>query len=80
MYARVPARSSIGWWLVSTAQLSVTTDTPPVLNGVIAISGVAGKNTDFTSMAFFSNASGVTLRCNTADTSPPATSTAGEAC
>ena len=69
-----------GRWLVSTAQLSVTTDTPPILDGTITVSGVAGKNTDISSLAFFANASGVTLRCNTGGTTPPATSAAGESC
>jgi len=44
------------------------------------VSGVAGKNTDAMSLAFFANASGVTLRCNTTSTLPPATSAAGETC
>ena len=69
-----------GRWLVSVAQLSVTTDTPPILDGTITVSGVAGKNTDISSLAFFANASGVTLRCNTGGTTPPATSAAGESC
>ena len=69
-----------GRWLVSVAQLSVTTDTPPILNGTISVSGVAGKNTDISSLAFFANASGVTLRCNTGGTTPPANSTANESC
>jgi type IV pilus assembly protein PilA len=69
-----------GRWLVNTAQLSVTTDNPPVLNGVITISGVAGKNTDMSSVAFFADASGVTVRCNTLGTTPPASAAAGETC
>jgi prepilin-type N-terminal cleavage/methylation domain-containing protein len=69
-----------GRWLVGTAQLSVTTDVPPILNGTINVSGVSGKNTDGMSLAFFANASGVTLRCNTGTTSPPATSTSNESC
>jgi prepilin-type N-terminal cleavage/methylation domain-containing protein len=69
-----------GRWLVGTAQLSVTTDTPPILNGTIFVSGVAGKNTDISSLGFFANASGVTLRCNTGGTTPPATSASGESC
>ena len=69
-----------GRWLVNTAQLSVSTDTPPILDGTITVSGVSGKNTDVSSLAFFVNASGVTLRCNTGGTTPPATSAAGESC
>jgi hypothetical protein len=69
-----------GRWVVSTAQLSVSTDTPPVLDGTIMVSGVTGKNTEASSLSFFANASGVTLRCNTTSTLPPATSAAGETC
>src|SRR6266496_1571747 len=69
-----------GRWVVSTAQLSVSTSVPPVLDGTITVSGVAGKNTDAMSLAFFANASGVTLRCNTTSTLPPATSAGGETC
>lgn len=69
-----------GRWLVGVAQLSVTTDTPPILNGTITVSGVSGKNTDISSLAFFANASGVTLRCDTGSTTPPATSILGESC
>jgi prepilin-type N-terminal cleavage/methylation domain-containing protein len=69
-----------GRWVVGTAQLSVSTDTPPVLDGTIMVSGVTGKNTEASSMSFFANSSGVTLRCNTTSTLPPATSAAGETC
>jgi hypothetical protein len=69
-------KPSGGWW----PQLSVTTDTPPILNGTIMVSGVSGKNTDGMSLAFFANSSGVTLRCNTGSTTPPASSVAGESC
>ena len=69
-----------GRWVVSVAQLSVSTAVPPVLDGTITVSGVATKNTDGMSLAFFANASGVTLRCNTGTTTPPATSTSNESC
>ena len=69
-----------GRWVVATAQMSVSTATPPVMDGTITVSGVAGKNTDLTALAFFANASGVTLKCNTTSTAPPATSADGEAC
>ena len=69
-----------GRWVVTTAQLTVSTANPPVLDGVITVQGVAGKNTDAMSLAFFANASGVALRCNTASLTPPATSTDGESC
>jgi type IV pilus assembly protein PilA len=69
-----------GRWLVGTAQLSVSTATPPVLDGTITVSGVAGKNTAKMSLSFFMNASGVTLRCNTNNTTAPPTSTSHESC
>ena len=69
-----------GRWVVGTAQLSVTSDVPPILNGVIMVSGVATKNTADMSLAFFANSSGVTLRCNTGSTTPPADSVSGESC
>jgi type IV pilus assembly protein PilA len=69
-----------GRWVVAVAQLSVSTASPPVLDGTITVSGVATKNTDQSALAFFANASGVTLRCNTTTTTPPATSVLGESC
>ena len=69
-----------GRWVLTAAQLSVSTDVPPILNGTITVSGVTGKNTDSMSLAFFANASGVTLRCNTGSSSPPASSTSNESC
>ena len=69
-----------GRWVLTAAQLSVSTDVPPILNGTITVSGVTGKNTDSMSLAFFANASGVTLRCNTGSSSPPASSTSKESC
>jgi len=68
------------WVLGAGTQLAVTTDVPPILNGTITVSGVATKNTDGMSLAFFANASGVTLRCNTGSTTPPASSTSNESC
>jgi type IV pilus assembly protein PilA len=67
-------------WSITTAQLSVSTNVPPILSGTINVSGVAGKNTAKMSLAFFMNSSGVTLRCNTNNTTPPPTSVSHEAC
>jgi len=67
-------------WVVSTATLTVTSDVPPILNGKIEVSGKANTNTADMSLAFFADSSGVTLRCNTTSTTPPANSSAGEAC
>ena len=69
-----------GRWVVSVAQLSVSTAVPPVLDGTITVSGVDGKNTEAMALAFYANASGVTLRCNTTSSVPPGSSTAGESC
>ena len=69
-----------GRWVIGAAQLSVTTDVPPILNGSITVSGVATKNTAGMSLAFFADSNGVTLRCNTGGTAPPATATDGESC
>jgi len=66
-------------WVVSTATLTVSTATPPVLEGKIEVSGV-GTNTADMSLAFFADSSGVTLRCNTTSSTPPTSKTAGEAC
>ena len=67
-------------WYISTAQLTVSNAIPPVLDGTINVSGIAGQNTAAMSLAFFMNASGVSLRCNTTSTTPPATSTSNESC
>ena len=67
-----------GRWVVGTAQLSVTSDVPPILNGTIMVSGVATKNTADMSLAFFATSTGVPLRCNSVGTPPPADSAAGE--
>jgi prepilin-type N-terminal cleavage/methylation domain-containing protein len=68
------------WVLGSTTQLAVTTATPPILDGTIQVAGVAGKNTDAMSLAFFADASGVTLRCDTTSLTPPSNKTSGEPC
>ena len=68
-----------GRWVVG-ASLSVDTANPPVLNGTITVQGVATKNTEAMSLAFYADASGVTLRCNTTSATPPGSKTAGEPC
>jgi len=69
-----------GRWVVSTAELSVSTAVPPVLGGTIKVSGVDTKNTEAMSLAFYADSTGVTLRCNTTSSTPPASKTEGEAC
>ncbi len=68
-----------GRWQMSTAQLTVS-GTPPALTGLITVSGVAGKNTDGLSLAMFAETSGVTLRCDPTTTTPPASTSSGNAC
>ena len=68
-----------GRWSITTAQLTVS-GTPPSLTGTIMVSGVAGKNTDGLSLAMFAETSGVTLRCDTTTTTPPASTSSGNAC
>ncbi len=68
-----------GRWSVLTAQLTVSATVPPSLVGTINVQGVAGKNTDAMSLAFFASTTGVVLRCSTTSLSPPAASTDGEA-
>jgi prepilin-type N-terminal cleavage/methylation domain-containing protein len=70
-----------GRWVVDTAQLSVTTDTPPILNGTITVSGApSARGAAAVSLAFFLNDKGVTLRCNPNNQTPPPTSTSHESC
>jgi hypothetical protein len=69
-----------GRWSVLTAQLTVSATVPPSLVGTINVQGVATKNTDSMSLAFFALPTGVVLRCSTTSLTPPATSTDGEAC
>jgi prepilin-type N-terminal cleavage/methylation domain-containing protein len=69
-----------GRWSVLTAQLTVSATVPPSLVGLINVQGVATKNTDSMSLAFFALPTGVVLRCSTTSLTPPATSTDGEAC
>jgi prepilin-type N-terminal cleavage/methylation domain-containing protein len=69
-----------GRWVVTVAQLTVSTASPPILDGTIQVAGVAGKNTDAMSLAFFADASGVTLRCDTTSLTPPSNKTSGEPC
>jgi prepilin-type N-terminal cleavage/methylation domain-containing protein len=69
-----------GRWSVLTAQLTVSATVPPSLVGLINVQGVASKNTDSMSLAFFALPTGVVLRCSTTSLTPPATSTDGEAC
>jgi prepilin-type N-terminal cleavage/methylation domain-containing protein len=68
-----------GRWVVG-ASLGVDSSNPPILSGSVTVAGVSGKNTDAMSLAFYADASGVTLRCDTASLTPPGSKTAGEPC
>jgi prepilin-type N-terminal cleavage/methylation domain-containing protein len=68
-----------GRWVVTTGTLTVTTASPPVLNGTIEIAGVAGKNTAAMALGFYADSTGVVLRCSDSLT-PPGSSTGGESC
>ncbi len=68
-----------GRWLVSTGTLTVTTASPPVLNGTIEVQGVTGQNTAAMSLGMYADSTGVVLRCSDS-TTPPGSSTAGNAC
>ncbi len=65
-------------WSITTASLSVS-GTPPALLGTITVAGVGGNATGM-SLAMFAETSGVTLRCDTTTTTPPASTSSGNAC
>jgi prepilin-type N-terminal cleavage/methylation domain-containing protein len=64
-----------GRWVVSSASLTVSSAIPPVLDGLIQVSGVSGKNTDGMALTFFADLEGVTLRCNTTSLTAPTSKT-----
>ena len=69
-----------GRWVVNTADITISTTSPPTFSGTISVTGVAGKDTDALSMAMFTSSTGVVLRCNTTSLTTPASSAAGEPC
>ena len=74
----VAGKTYDGRWLV-TAELTVSTDASPVLDGFIKVAGQTG-NTANMALAFYADASGVTLRCDSTSATPPTSKTAGEPC
>ena len=68
-----------GRWNVPTATLSVTTDNPPQLLGQVSVSGVGG-NAAGMSLSMFGTSTGVVLKCDVNNTTPPASSAAGQDC
>ena len=67
-------------WQIGTASLSVSTTSPPTFSGTIEVSGKGGKDTDKIGIAMFVSNQGVTMRCTTTSTTPPASSTDGDPC
>lgn len=68
-----------GRWVVTKGTLTASTASPPVLNGTIEVAGVTGKNTAAMSLGFYADSTGVVLRCSDS-TTPPGSSSSGEAC
>jgi prepilin-type N-terminal cleavage/methylation domain-containing protein len=68
-----------GRWNIPTAQLTVTTNNPPQLLGLVSVSGVGG-NAAGMSLAMFATATGMVLKCDVNSATPPANSTAGQDC
>ena len=66
-------------WSVGTASLTVSTTSPPTFSGTITVSGQASKDTDNIGIGMYVSNTGVTMRCTTTSTTPPA-STGGDPC
>jgi type IV pilus assembly protein PilA len=67
------------WTVVTTGSLSVSTVSPPTFSGTIQAAGT-GADTAALSLSMFPTNTGVFLRCNTASSTPPASTSAGEPC
>ena len=69
-----------GRWTVTTSgSLTVSATSPPTFSGTIQAFG-SGSDTTALSLSMFPTSSGVFLRCNTASSTPPASTSAGEPC
>lgn len=68
-----------GRWTVSTAQLTVSTTSPPTFSGTIATVGVSNKDTDQIGIGMYVTSTGISMRCTTTANTPPA-SNAGDPC
>jgi prepilin-type N-terminal cleavage/methylation domain-containing protein len=67
------------WTVVTTGQLTVSSTTPPRVTGTIQVFGRTPNN-DPVALSMFPTTTGVILRCTTVDSTPPATTTAGQPC
>jgi type IV pilus assembly protein PilA len=69
-----------GRWTVTTSgSLTVSSASPPTFSGTIQAAGT-GADTQALSLAMFPTSSGVFLRCNTASSTPPSSTSSGEPC
>ncbi len=68
-----------GRWTVGSAQLTVSTASPPTFSGTITTVGVSGKDTDQIGIAMYVTSTGITMRCTTTANAAPA-SNAGDPC
>ena len=67
------------WRVVTGGRLTVSSTTPPRFTGTIQVSG-RGPNNVPVALSMFPTTRGVILRCTTTSSTPPANSTAGQAC
>jgi prepilin-type N-terminal cleavage/methylation domain-containing protein len=67
------------WTVVTTGRLSVSSTTPPRFTGTIQVFGRTPNNVAV-ALSMFPTTRGVFLRCTTASSTPPASSTAGQPC
>jgi prepilin-type N-terminal cleavage/methylation domain-containing protein len=67
------------WRVVTGGRLTVSATNPPRFTGTIQVSG-RGPNNVPVALSMFPTTRGVILRCTTSSSTPPASSTAGQAC
>jgi hypothetical protein len=67
------------WTVTPSGSLTVSAISPPTFSGTIQAFG-SGSDTTALSLSMFPTSSGVFLRCNTASSTPPASTSAGEPC
>ena len=67
------------WTVVTTSRLSVSSTNPARFTGTIQVFGRTPNNVAV-ALSMFPTTSGVFLRCTTASSTPPASSTAGQPC
>ncbi len=67
------------WTVVTTGRLTVSSTTPPRFTGTIQVFGRTPNNVAV-ALSMFPTTTGVILRCTTVNSTPPATTTAGQPC